>query len=118
MPRWRRRLVWAEGGSLPPAIPNTDFERECIGYFIGVFDWMGETAVPLRPVATEGAWVSGVGKGVATDLRRIAALWPLKAIELTLGMELSGDSKLSCVSCRLARGRGSGAMLAVGLTYT
>jgi hypothetical protein len=75
-----------------------------------------ETAEAEAPVGVEGAIVSTTG---GTVLRMMAALWPLKEIELTIGMESSTDSRLSCVSCWDACGKFTKATLfGVGLTYT
>src|SRR5260221_7923032 len=76
-----------------------------------------EAAEAENPVGVDGAVVSTTGGTIAV-FKRTAALWPLKEIELTIGMESSTDSRLSCVSCRLACGRVTDATLPVGLTYT
>src|SRR6267142_4230211 len=76
-----------------------------------------EAAEARSPVGLEGATVSRTG-GTTTVFKRMAALWPFRAIEVTLGMESRGDSRLARVSCRSACGRVTEATsVAVGLTY-
>ena len=74
-----------------------------------------ETAEAESAVGVEGAVVSA---GATAVFRTIPALWPLREIELTSGSEVSGDSRLSCVSWRPPCGRATDATLPVGLTYT
>src|SRR5690242_16966069 len=94
---------------------------------------MKQPPPPPPPAPTEGAsatgaggvepggWAGGLtggGTGATTVFRTMAALWPLREMELTTGREDRGESRLSWVSCGPACGKATEATLPVGLTYT
>src|SRR5436190_23090991 len=86
---------------------------------LAIGDPYAAVAIKQRLAGVKSLAGPGLVGADGSVFRRTAELWPSKEIVLTSGMESSADSRLSCVSCRLARGRVTDATLVpVGLTYT